>query len=129
MKSEPVPFIKGAISPIPKPGELVRITASDCVNTGMYTISRCTCYDNDEKQKQLQWPNGNGCGAHLLDSSGLKTGFTCFRNNQWNCEGILFKWSNITSVNSIRCSCGGPSKHMKFTSFEYDLCTTCKKEK
>ena len=31
--------------------------------------------------------------------------------------------------NSSFCNCGGPSKHVRFTSFEYDICTLCNKEK
>jgi hypothetical protein len=31
--------------------------------------------------------------------------------------------------NSSFCNCGGPSKHVRFTSFEYDICTLCSKEK
>jgi hypothetical protein len=31
--------------------------------------------------------------------------------------------------NSSYCSCGGPTEHIKYTTFEYDLCTSCKLEK
>lgn len=32
-------------------------------------------------------------------------------------------------VDKIHCSCGGASKHVKYTTFEYDICTVCGKEK
>jgi hypothetical protein len=39
--------------------------------------------------------------------------------------------SNTRAVQttSTYCSCGGPTKHIQYTSFEYDVCTQCKLEK
>lgn len=37
--------------------------------------------------------------------------------------------TSLSPSNPSLCNCGGPSKHIKFTTFEYDVCTLCGKEK
>jgi len=37
--------------------------------------------------------------------------------------------TTMSTTDPKYCSCGGPPKHVVFHTFEYDVCTTCKKEK
>lgn len=46
------------------------------------------------------------------------------------CLAIKVEDNKSKTVNSlVYCNCDGPGEHIKYTSFEYDLCISCKKEK
>jgi len=98
-------------------------------------IGECNCHDTSNQHKPSQWPTGSGCGAHILYLTGIKTGYICYREeNGWSCDGTLYRMTEETSVtvptnSGLYCICGGPTEHIKYTTFEYDLCLICRKEK
>jgi hypothetical protein len=143
-----VQVIRMDMSPEPKVGDIFIMATASGDEGKTYIISSCTC-GSAPKDKLTLWPNGTGCGAHLIPEGGTKSiGSICWVGGSlghWVMNGWLIRREEISSNNCSKlefnrtelkeqntnpeaiccCNCGGALKKPFPTDSTYNYCPIC----